>query len=468
MKIGFVSQPYDRVLPPGQNSVGICTYGLTRSLSKYCKVVVLGLQDQHEGFTNEHDGKVEFCFVRSSASDRLLGRLRAKCSKLVDIRAPFSASDWSYPDYGRRVARELQRQECDVIHLQQCSQYARVIREANPDAKIVLHLHAPWFSQCDPKVLAERARYLDLVTTVSEFVRQKIQQSCPNIADRCETAYNGIDPADFVAEKEYGRGTDKKRILFVGAVSPHSGVHVLLDSFRRVAAQIPNVSLDIAGALGNYPIEEVFDLQDWLSLQGVARFYRKDYGRLLRSMLSSGQMQTESYISNLISRLPSDVAGKIRVLGPINDRAKLIKLYYAADVFAFAPVCNHGFGLPPLEAMAAGTPVVASRSGAVGETIVDQQTGLLVRKNDAGGLAAGLVALLEDDQLRQAMGTAARQRALSRFTWDAAAENMYGRYLKLFGDRGRSSKPIKTGAVRGQLQMAAQKPGLCRFSADAP
>ena len=50
-------------------------------------------------------------------------------------------------------------------------------------------------------------------------------------------------------------------------------------------------------------------------------------------------------------------------------RPDLIERYYDADVFVFPPVWNEGFGIPPVEAMAAGIPVVASRSGAVVETV---------------------------------------------------------------------------------------------------
>ena len=49
MKIGFVNQPFDTIIPPGQNSVGYYTYGVACELAKSCKVIVYGLQANHSG-----------------------------------------------------------------------------------------------------------------------------------------------------------------------------------------------------------------------------------------------------------------------------------------------------------------------------------------------------------------------------------------------------------------------------------
>ena len=70
--------------------------------------------------------------------------------------------------------------------------------------------------------------------------------------------------------------------------------------------------------------------------------------------------------------------------------------YYESDIFAFPPIWDEGFGLPPLEAMAAGTPIVTSRSGTVPETVINGSTGLIVEKNNVEELAQALLLLLED------------------------------------------------------------------------
>jgi glycosyltransferase involved in cell wall biosynthesis len=83
--------------------------------------------------------------------------------------------------------------------------------------------------------------------------------------------------------------------------------------------------------------------------------------------------------------------------------------------------------------MAAGLPVVASRSGTVEETVVHGLTGFLVEKNNVGELAQALLVLLKDDALREAMGRAGRRRVLKHFTWSRVAAGMYTRYEQLCG-----------------------------------
>ena len=86
-----------------------------------------------------------------------------------------------------------------------------------------------------------------------------------------------------------------------------------------------------------------------------------------------------------------------------------------------------------MEAMAAGVPVVGTRSGAVPETVKDNQTGFLIDKNDPHLLAARILDLLHDDNLREKMGRAARTWVHENFVWDRVAEKMYKRYSDLCG-----------------------------------
>jgi D-inositol-3-phosphate glycosyltransferase len=112
-----------------------------------------------------------------------------------------------------------------------------------------------------------------------------------------------------------------------------------------------------------------------------------------------------------------------------------------------------GFGLPAIEAMAAGLPVVASRSGTLVETVVDGKTGRLVKKNDPVELADALLQLLNHSDLREAMGRAGRLRVMEQFTWDRIAKGMHSRYALLC-----ASQPLETsqhwiakGRFRGGL-----------------
>jgi glycosyltransferase involved in cell wall biosynthesis len=333
------------------------------------------------------------------------------------------------PSYGRQIAEKLQEHQWDVVLLQHCTQYAPVIESLNSEAKIALHLHAPWFSESKTRLLSKRPNAVDLVTTVSEIVKSKVVDRFPTLADRCDAMY-GIDADEFRRQKDYRRTSRKRRILFVGAVSPHSGVHVLLDAFQRVTSSYPDVCLDIVGPQAVYPMSEVFDLQDKEVLQTVDPFYQEHRTSQLRQMLRI-LPRPDGYMAKIQRMLTPDVARKVNFVGGIGDRLELINYYYDADIFAFPVLCDHGFGLPPVEAIAAGTAVIASRSGAIPETVNDRQMGLLVAKNDPEGLTAAMLTLLRNDRLREQLGRAARQSVMDRFTWDGVAERMYERYQRL-------------------------------------
>ncbi|MCX4749406.1 glycosyltransferase family 4 protein [Kitasatospora sp. NBC_01287] len=102
--------------------------------------------------------------------------------------------------------------------------------------------------------------------------------------------------------------------------------------------------------------------------------------------------------------------------------AELVDLYRSAEV-ACVPSLYEGFSLPAAEAMATGTALVATTGGAIPEVAgPDGQTCLAVPPGDAGALAGALGRLLDDAGLRARLGAAGRERVLTHFTWERAAE----------------------------------------------
>jgi len=99
---------------------------------------------------------------------------------------------------------------------------------------------------------------------------------------------------------------------------------------------------------------------------------------------------------------------------------ELAKLYSSAEIAVTASLYE-GFGLPAAEAMACGTPVIATRAGALPEIVGEHGTGILVPPADPPALAAAIKRLLADKQLRQRMGDAARKRIEESFSWEGAA-----------------------------------------------
>ncbi|HEY5982676.1 MAG TPA: glycosyltransferase family 4 protein [Anaerolineales bacterium] len=111
---------------------------------------------------------------------------------------------------------------------------------------------------------------------------------------------------------------------------------------------------------------------------------------------------------------------RVKFLGWTESDA-LIKEYQRANVFLF-PSRHEGMPNAVLEAMASGLPVVATRIAGNEELVVGGETGLLVPPEDADALRDSLRALLGDASTRERMGTAARQRAVEKYSWAATAK----------------------------------------------
>ena len=141
-----------------------------------------------------------------------------------------------------------------------------------------------------------------------------------------------------------------------------------------------------------------------------------------------GKMRQGSKIPATLERL--GLTDAVRFVSGVDDEA-IVRLYAQAQV-AVVPSLYEGFSLPAVEAMACGTPLVATTGGALPEVVgTDGSTGLLVPPSDPGALAAAIGRLLDDDALRAQVGAAGRRRVLREFTWRATAEGTVEQYRKL-------------------------------------
>jgi len=204
--------------------------------------------------------------------------------------------------------------------------------------------------------------------------------------------YGGADPVRYRPEP----GTKRDGVLFVGRLTPHKGVDVLI---RALPA---DARLTVVGSEGHDP-----------------HLPERGYPDLLRS-LTAGQ--------------------RVRFAGPVDDR-QLAGLYRQAVVVVLPSVertcygrtiaVSELLGLVALEAMASGTPVIASRIGGLPEIIEHGETGFLVPPSDVAELRASMEALLTDRALAARMGARARDRVLADWTWAGCAERCLAAYREL-------------------------------------
>jgi glycosyltransferase involved in cell wall biosynthesis len=226
--------------------------------------------------------------------------------------------------------------------------------------------------------------------TVSRFSAENL--GVP--AERTRVIYGGADPVRFQPGHDAVGARDG--VLYVGRITPHKGVDRLLQALPQGA------SLTVAGSTGHDP-----------------RPPERDYPWLLRR-LAAGH--------------------RVRFAGTVADK-DLPELYRRASVFVLPTVettcygrsvaVTELLGLCVLEAMASGTPVVASRTGGLPEVVRDGETGFLVTPGDVSELHDRLDRLLRDAALARRMGRAARSLVAERFTWQATAQRCLAAYAEI-------------------------------------
>jgi glycosyltransferase involved in cell wall biosynthesis len=117
---------------------------------------------------------------------------------------------------------------------------------------------------------------------------------------------------------------------------------------------------------------------------------------------------------------------RLRVVGRVSTE-ELVNLYRRATVVA-VPSRYEGFGLPVAEAMACGTPVVATDAGALREVLETAGSGVMVSKDDPASLAKGIATQLEQPRTRGESARRARDRIVAAYAWPRIAEATAGVY----------------------------------------
>jgi glycosyltransferase involved in cell wall biosynthesis len=240
-----------------------------------------------------------------------------------------------------------------------------------------------------PDLLARAARRGAWFHTVSATVGGEVRELLGVPADRVQVVPNGApspaDGATAAARAAEGRrlAGAERYLLSLGTLEPRKDLVGLVAAFEELADDRPELVLVIAGPDG------------WGA-------------DAVHAAVDSSRHQ-----------------GRIRRLGWVAQDQRDALLAGAA-AFAY-PSRYEGFGLPPLEAMAQRTPVVASRAGALPEVLGDAAAWAQV--GDLASLAAALASVLDDEVLRDALVARGLER-LDRYDWDATADGLVDLYRR--------------------------------------
>jgi glycosyltransferase involved in cell wall biosynthesis len=147
------------------------------------------------------------------------------------------------------------------------------------------------------------------------------------------------------------------------------------------------------------------------------------------------------------------IEDRIDVVGRVPVEA-LVNLYRRAALVA-VPSLYEGFGLPAAEAMACGTPVVATSAGALPEVVGTAGGGILVPAHSAGELARGIAGLLAQPAARAELGALGRKGVVAAYSWPSVARRTAEAYAELLSERRGVPASTITSAPAGQRRASA-------------
>lgn len=298
---------------------------------------------------------------------------------------------WLMKERGRRVV-------ANVHHPLSIDRQNALAQAPGLGGRLSRLLWYPWVMQ---RWVAAR---VDRIITGSDASAESVAQAFDLPRERIRVVHDGVEtdvfrPLDDVSPEPH-------RLLFVGNTEDRNkGIRTLLGALRRLRGRVP------------------------YHLVVVHRPGSKGAPRLVQELGLHGRV---TFLENL-------------------SPEELVRQYNRAQLLV-SPSLYEGFGLPAAEALACGTPVVATRAGALGEIVEDGASGLLVPPGDEVELAEAIALLLEDGERCRMMGEAGARSVRERFNWRRTAEETLALYEEVLG---RSSKtPTAVRARSTALELA--------------
>src|SRR6266496_3344398 len=327
---------------------------------------------------------------------------------------PLLASDRSVEGY-REFRSALKRLPCDLVHIPNLFSipralpcpYVMTVHDMLEHMSRAREQNGFWRSihfQTTRRVLAGAAR----IFAVSNFTRNEIEKLFEIPSDRVEVVYNAIDERFL---RGHASAADRDLIarryqvtypflLYAGRISPHKNVVRMIEAFSALKTELERAE--------SYPDLKLIIIGDDLSGNPDLR----------RTVVRSG------------------VQNDVRFLGFIP--IEVLRIFYdSAKIFVF-PSLYEGFGLPPLEAMAHGTPVVTSNVSSLPEVVGN--AAVLVNPENVFEIMRALHRVLMDKPLRDRMKDRGYQQA-TKFSWEISVRRILSAYREVERAGALGSQP---------------------------
>lgn len=299
------------------------------------------------------------------------------------------------PFWHRNVARDVHEEQCDIFFAP--SSYITPVLIKKP-TKVFVTVHdlvAFLFPQNNNKkatfieriFLRKAIKRADKILAVSENTKSDLMQKFPKAEDKTSVIYCAASDLYTQVPKEnlekFAKDTNlpEKFFLAIGTIQPRKNYVNLLRAFAKIQIHQPNLHLVIVGQEG-WQFEEV-------------------YGEIMHHNLSR----------------------HVHILGYLSE-SSIRNLYNLALALVF-PSFYEGFGIPPLEAMQCGCPVISSSTSSLPEVVGD--SALLVDPNSVKEIMDAMGKILHDKNIRQQLKEKGLKQA-DNFSWEKSAKQLLSQF----------------------------------------
>jgi len=246
----------------------------------------------------------------------------------------------------------------------------------------------PWKGLFNRIMIPRPFEQIDHVLTISQCSKHDIMERLGVPDDRISVIYQGVEFDRFcpAPASNFERSNNSPYILCVAGIDPTKNVKTLIQAFYKLSKSIS-----------------------------------KEYQLVL-----AGDLQRDTILHQAIKHL--GLENQVVFTGIVSDE-RLVRLYQDASVFVF-PSLYEGFGLPVLEAMACGCPVISSNTSSLPEVVGD--AGVLIDPLDVAAMSTAIERVLTDSALAERLRNAGIRHA-KQFSWDRTAQETVKLYQKVVG-----------------------------------
>lgn len=244
------------------------------------------------------------------------------------------------------------------------------------------------------KVVRKAVKKSELIITISNYTKREIVKFYEVSPDKIIVAYPAVDRQDFyrrsageISKVKHKYGLPDNYVLFVGNIEPRKNITTLIDAYTKLPHNLSNkFPLLLVGANG-WLSDAIFDKLEKAKQSGYSA------------------VRPNSYI----------------------DDEDMPAVYSGASMLVY-PSHYEGFGMPPLEAMSCGVPVIAADNTSLPEVV--GEAGILVKSTDEKGITKAMKELMTDNNLRQKLVDKGYSQS-KKFSWDASAQKIYRSLVNL-------------------------------------